>query len=346
MPAENPIRIGIVGAGGIVRTRHLPGLKRLGVRVVAVANQSLESGRRVTAEWGIPEVMTDWRRLVARDDIDAVLIGTWPYMHCPVTLAALEAGKHVFCQARMALDLDEARRMLRAAMKSDRVTMLCPPPMGLKGDRVMQRLLAEGLVGQPRLIRLTSLSKVYADPSQPLLWRQDRRLSGRNVLALGIYAEVIHRWLGYAKRVAAFMHTFVAERTLAGGRDTVRVEIPDSLTVIGEMENGAELNIAMSGAIPHAPQDTLEVYGDQGALIYNFAEDTICGARGDGAWQEIPIKPSDERPWTVEQDFVAAILHRREVHPDFHDGYKYMEFVEAVWQSHGQRRHIDLPMQQ
>lgn len=348
MAEEQRLRIGIVGAGGIVRARHLPGLRDIpGVDVVAVANRTRESGERVAAEWRIPHVVDDWRQLVAREDIDAVLIGTWPYTHCAVTLAALEAGKHVFCQARMAMNLGEARLMLQAAMASDRVTMLCPAPHGLKGDRVVRRLLGEDFVGRLRLIRLTSLSDTYADPARPLTWRQDRQLSGRNVLALGIYAEVIHRWVGYAKRVSAMLQTVVGERPLPGTGQNATVELPDSLVVVGLMESGAELNLTMSGVIPNAPHDTLEVYGDQGALVYDFAADALRGCRGSGPWADIPISPNEEGRWTAEADFVAAIRQGRpkpKVCPDFLDGYKYMEFVEAVWQSHGQHRHVDLPM--
>src|SRR4051794_34586745 len=97
------LNIGIIGAGGIVKTRHLPGLSRIPeVQVAAVCNRSRESGEAVAREWGIPEVMTDWRALVRREDLQAVLIGTWPYTHAQMSIAALEAGKHVFCQARMA----------------------------------------------------------------------------------------------------------------------------------------------------------------------------------------------------------------------------------------------------
>ncbi|MBF8299605.1 MAG: ligC, partial [Dehalococcoidia bacterium] len=97
------IRVGIVGAGANTRERHIPGLKAMeGVEVVGVANRSMESGQRAAKEYGIPQVFDTWLDLVESDEIDAVVIGTWPYMHCPVTLAALENNKHVLTEARMA----------------------------------------------------------------------------------------------------------------------------------------------------------------------------------------------------------------------------------------------------
>ena len=71
--------------------------------------------RRLSREYGIPRTAEHWQDLVADPDIDALVIGTWPYLHCPVTLAALEAGKHVLTEARMALNAAEAHRMLAAA---------------------------------------------------------------------------------------------------------------------------------------------------------------------------------------------------------------------------------------
>src|SRR5438309_10568181 len=101
--ASGVVRIGLVGAGQIARTRHLPGFRALpGVEIVGVCNQRRESSSRVAREFDIPRVYGSWEALIEDDKVDAVLIGTWPYQHCPITLAALDAGKHVLTQSRMA----------------------------------------------------------------------------------------------------------------------------------------------------------------------------------------------------------------------------------------------------
>src|SRR5436190_19140112 len=118
--AQQRVRIGIIGAGGIVRQRHYPGLKKIpGVELVVVANRSRESSERAAAEFGIPEIRTDWREVLAMPDLDAVLIGTHPSLHAEATIAALEAGKHVFCQARMARNYAEARAMYQKSREVD-----------------------------------------------------------------------------------------------------------------------------------------------------------------------------------------------------------------------------------
>ena len=112
------IRVGFVGLGANCRLRHVPGLREQeDVEIVGVANRSPESTKATAEEFGIPKTFERWEDLVADSEIDAVVVGTWPYLHCPITLAALEAGKHVLCEARMAMNVYEARRMLTAAGK-------------------------------------------------------------------------------------------------------------------------------------------------------------------------------------------------------------------------------------
>ena len=141
--SQTPIRIGIIGAGGIVKTRHLPGLAKVDdCQVVAVHNRRRANAEAVAAEWKIPHVVDSAEAVYGRADINAVLIGTTPYLHKELTLKSLAAGKHVFCQARMARDLAEARDMLAAARAYPRlVTMICPAPHVDAGDRVVRKIL-------------------------------------------------------------------------------------------------------------------------------------------------------------------------------------------------------------
>ena len=109
--SDDTLRVGFIGAGGNTRLHHIPKLRaQAGVELVSVANRSVESGQRVADEEGIPNVAAHWQEVVQDDTLDAVCIGTWPYLHAPITIAALEAGKHVLCEARMAMNSHEARQ--------------------------------------------------------------------------------------------------------------------------------------------------------------------------------------------------------------------------------------------
>ena len=146
--AIKTLRMGLVGAGANMRARHIPGLRALpGVEIVSVCNRRPSSTAATAREFGIRRTFAHWQDLVADPDIDAVVIGTWPYLHCPITLAALEAGKHVLTEARMALNAAEAHRMLAASRRYPRlVTQVVPSPYGLKGQRVMEELIESGTV--------------------------------------------------------------------------------------------------------------------------------------------------------------------------------------------------------
>ena len=112
------VRVGIIGAGKVAQDRNIPRLKNVsGVRVTHAWSRTPETARGAAARFDIPVVVGDWREIVDSPDIDAVVVATPPVLHLPATLAALDAGKHVLCQARMARNLAEARRMCEAALR-------------------------------------------------------------------------------------------------------------------------------------------------------------------------------------------------------------------------------------
>ena len=327
---NHKLRIGIVGAGEIVRRRHLPALLRHpDVEVVAVCNSSYESADKFCRE-NAPQAtpMQNWAELLGMADLDVIWIGTPPYMHSAVTVSALEAGKHVFCQARMAMDLTEAKEMLTASRRyPELVTMLCPPPHGMRGDLLVQKLLAEKILGRLHYLRLQSLNSAFLDPDAPAHWRQRIEMSGLNTLTLGIYAEVLQHWFGDITGV------FARGRILQPMRQGYEVIIPDWLSVLCTFANGMEGTLEFSGVDAHSPADRLEVYGDLGTLTYDFGADVVHASRiGDRALHVVELTPDLETNWHVEDDFIAAVKSRGRInpHPDFEDGVRYMRVVQAV----------------
>ena len=340
-------RIGIIGAGGIFRSRHLPGLAKIdAAEVAAICNRSEESGRKVADDFGLkPDVMTDPHALIARDDLDAVMIGTWPYMHGPFALEALAAGKHTFVQARMAMNLREAKRMYARAQETGLVAQVCPSPMGMVGDWVMRRLVREGYLGEIYNVYTRSFNGGYCNPDEPLHWRQVDRCSGLNALNMGILVEVIHRWFGYMKTVSAQAETFIKTRPLPGGEGTGAVERPDTVNVFGRMENGATAAFLFSGVARFGTDSRVEAYGSEGTLVYNLDSHTILGGKaGDACLSEIPIPEEEARAWTVERDFVDAIRNGMPAETTFYEGVKYMEFTEAVFRSVERGGTVSLPL--
>ena len=335
--ADKTIRVGFVGAGANCRLHHIPKLKaQPGVEIVAVANRSKESGERVAKEFDIGRVATEWRDVIGAPDVDAICIGTWPYMHAELTIAALEAGKHVLCEARMAMNAAEGRKMLDAARrKPNLVTQLVPGPPTLELDPTVKRLVAEGYVGEVLTVELQATQQArFADIGEALHWRQNIALSGNNVLNMGIWYETMMRWVGPARRVTAMTKIAVPRRKDASG--TMQdVKVPDHVDILASLERGAVAHLRFSSLTAFAPAPEAWIYGGEGTLrIEPGAKRLSGGRRGDKALAEIPI-PADQRiGWRVEEEFVNAIRGREKIsHTTFEDGVRYMEFTDAVAKS-------------
>lgn len=347
------IRIGIVGAGSIVREKHLPQLHKLqGVEVVGVANRTRASAEKVGRDFRIPSIANDWKDLITKAEVDVIWIGTNPHMHKAVTLAALEAGKHVFCQARMARNYDEAEAMYHKAIeRPHQVTMLCPSPVAMKGDLYVRKLLKEGFIGRLYSVRVQSLGSQFADANVSIHWRQQMEINGFNALTLGIYHEIIQRWVGCARSVQALAKVFINTRTVNGSAKLYEVRIPDDLMVLVDFATGAQGTYHFSGVSRYAPTDKIELYGSDGTLVYDVVADKLFGARApQEKLEEMPIPPDLSRDWKVEEDFINAVRAAQanqpwQVSPDFYEGLKYMEFVEGVLRSAHTRRAVDLPFQ-
>ncbi len=343
-PAPSLLRVGIVGAGGIVRERHLPGLLRIqGVEIVSLCNSTSASTERFRREC-LPDArgIDDWTALVTDPRIDVVWIGAPPSLHSPVSQTALEAGKHVFCQARMAMNLEEAEQMLAAARRHPSlVTMLCPSPRGMRGDLVMKKIVADGVIGPIHQVRLHSFHDQYLDPEKPAHWRQKTEISGLNVLTLGIYAEVLQRWLGRITRLQA------RSKILHAQREDYEVCIPDLVNVLCTFANGAEGVLEFSGVSSCASSDRLELYGSKGLLTYDFSREEIYLARRSKTpeWEPVEIPKNLAQDWSVEADFVSAVRSngRLRPSPDFSEGVRYMRVVQAVADSLAEGREVKVP---
>jgi predicted dehydrogenase len=342
--SERKIRVGIVGAGANTRSRHIPGLRAIpGVDIVGICNRSSESSKLASQQLSIPLVFDDWRQLVESPDTDAVVIGTWPYLHARVTQAALSSGKHVLCEARMAMNASEAHAMLDASQANPGlVAQVVPSPYTLRVDRMIQKLFAEGYIGELLAVEVR-VGGVFLDASSPLHWRQDFDLSGYNVLGMGIWYEAVMRWIGSAKRVSAMGKTFVRNRRDAGG--TLHpVRVPEHVDVIADMACGAQAHFQISAVTGLIGAPEAFLFGTDGTL--RFSQDKLYGAkRNENKLAELEVPVELQGHWRVEEEFIAAIRGQGVIsHTRFEDGVKYMEFTESVARSIESGTSVMLPL--
>lgn len=334
------VRVGIVGAGANTRLRHVPGFCAIdGVELAGVVNSSAESTQRAAAEFDIPKTYPDWQALVADPDLDAVMIGTWPNLHCEVTCAALAAGKHVLTEARMARNLAEARRMLAAAKaRPDLVAQIVPSPFGLEHHDALSKLIADGFFGELRELVVITADDSFHDETKPLHWRQDREISGVNTLALGIIHEAATRWIPNPDRV--FAQSMIAGPTRPGPDGSpLEATVPDSvqiLTTIPTSTGEARGLYHVSGIALHGPGRHIHLYGSDGTIKVHFgaSEEIWIGKAGDAELTQLDVAPEEKGGWRVEAEFIGAIRGEEPVRfTTFEAGVDYMSFTEAVARS-------------
>jgi predicted dehydrogenase len=322
------LRLGVVGAGGIARAEHLPRFRAIdGVELAAVANRTPESTRRVAAEEAIPRTFDRWQDLVTDEAIDAVLVATWPDQHAAVTIAALDAGKHVLTEARMAATLEDAHAMQRAAAAHpDLVAMVVPASFSLWADRTIRRTLDDGAIGRARHVRVLWDGSGSIAPSEH--WRWLRRFSGVNVMALGILVESMARWLGFALSVQAT--GAIVQPSKPGPSGAVDTDVIDHLLIQAAYPNAVTAAIEMS-VVSVRDGTRISIHGDDGAIEVDLAGQALTRAGADGSRTPVAIRDEDRLGWTAEIDFVRSIREGAPVElTDFPTGVAYMAFVDAV----------------
>ncbi|PON12936.1 hypothetical protein C2W62_37000 [Candidatus Entotheonella serta] len=346
--SEQPIKVGLIGAGGNTRSRHIPGLQAIpGVEIVSVANRSRESSQRVADEFGIPQIHEDWRALLADDGINAVVIGTWPYMHCEMTSAALEAGKHVQCEARMAMNATEAYTMLKASQAHpDLVAQIVPSPLTFKVDTMIQELMANGYIGDLISLKVRGSVPGFSNPDGPLHWRHQKSLSGMNIQNMGIWYEGSMRWVGPASRVYALTRVCVGQRRDASTGQMGTADVPDYVEIVADLANGGAATYEFSAVSGLGPSPGAWLFGTTGTLHYDHGSQTLYGGKmGDAELKPIEIPTDKAGAWRVEAEFIGAIRGQEEIRlTDFTTGTQYMEFTEAVTRSAESGQAVSLPL--
>jgi predicted dehydrogenase len=350
--AQQTLRIGLIGAGGNMKLRHIPGFRAIpDVEIVGVCNRRPASTAAVAREHGIPKTYDRWQDVIADPDVDAVVIGTWPYLHCPITLAALEAGKHILTEARLSMNAAEAHQMLAAARDHPHlVTQVVPSPFGLKVHQVVTELIAQGWLGELREVQVVGMNAALADPAAPLSWRQDAALSGFNTLTLGILHETLLRWAPPPIRVMAQVHAFIPSRIDPESGVRRPVGTPDSVQVLATLAGGARAVYQVSGVTPLGQSMAIRLFGSEGVLHCDLGSDRVFGAsrrfgKSGSDLEEVPIPPEKAGSWRVEAEFVDAIRTGSPIRfTDFATGVAYMEFTEAVARSARTGSAVSLPL--
>jgi predicted dehydrogenase len=273
------LRIGIVGYGVMGRAhcygyRVAPMLRALPVtaEVMVMSGRDKTAVHAAASAYGVPEYVTDWRELVARDDIDVVDICTPPGTHAEIAMAAAAAGKAVLCEKPLAVSYAQARAAADAVRAAGVHNAVGFNYRRLPAIALMQRMIADGAVGDVRLFRAAWLSDEFTDPATPFDWRFDRDMGGSTIADLGSHLVDLAQWMiGPIESVCARSQTFVRQRTVAGGgsRD---VSVDDASAALLRFASGAQGTVETARSAVRRPCDfSVEVNGSTGTLMFDYA---------------------------------------------------------------------------
>ncbi|MFN8062566.1 MAG: Gfo/Idh/MocA family oxidoreductase [Vicinamibacterales bacterium] len=372
MSREPKVRVGVLGAGAWATFAHLPGYRRdLRCDIVAIADPQIELARAAATEFGIPFATADHRALIERDDVDLVDVCTPSHTHFELTMAALEAGKHVLCEKPVAYDFHDTRRAHELA-RSKRLrtkvgfTFRYSPAM-----RYMRALVRDGFVGQPFIFNGYEQNSQWLDPSTPL--RQVDHTADQTELHVssleGYGAPIIdlaHAFVGSdLSAVVGTMRNFIPERVVRATGRMMRMNIDDGDIFLGEFLNGALCSIQTSFVtVGNYPGIEARLYGSDGALICRLVEEkgiceTLkCAKKDSVEFEEMTVPQafyppggSPRESWRslFYANLISSLLDEildpeRPGEGDFGDGAWVQETINAVELSFRQRRWVSLPL--
>lgn len=260
MPRKT-LRIALVGVGAAAQVSHIPVLKRIeDVDLVALCDRDGEKAARVATKFQVPRSTSRLDDLLADDAIDAIDICTPNFLHAPMAAAALEAGKHVLCERPLARSGDEARSMVKAARKADRILM-CSVAHRFRPDaQLLRRFVDKGDLGQIFYAKAGWLRlRTQWDSDE---WRAQKRESGGGVvLDLGFQMLDLSLWvLGNPK----------VESVTASLHRQKKGEVEDSATAFLRLGDGATLTLEVTwGLLMEKDFNYLNLFGSGGAALLN-----------------------------------------------------------------------------
>jgi predicted dehydrogenase len=366
------VRVGVLGAGRWAERAHLPGWTRdPRAEVVAVCDVDRGLAEAAGKQFGAAMVSDDYREVVARDDIDVVDVCTPSHTHFELSMAALEAGKHVLCEKPVAFDFRDTIRAAELAKTKSLKTKLGFTFRYSPAMRYMKALVDEGFCGTPFIYNAYEQNSQWLDPMVPL--RQvdpDADQSQIQVSSLeGYGAPVIDlaRYMVGAEltSVVGTMRNFIPERMIRATGTMMSMNIDDGDVFIAEFANGAIGSVQTSFVtVGNYPGIEVRLYGSKGAIITRLVEEfgiaeTIKAATPDDVEfkeLEVPAKfyPEGGHPretWftlfyaNLIGDFLDELTTETPKNEgSFEDGAAVQEIINAVECSFRERRWTELPL--
>ncbi len=331
------LKIGIIGAGKIVRVRHLPETQSCPGAEVGAVCDVVESRAKEMAEEYHCKAFTDYRDLVQDPNLDAVIVAATNTTHAEMTIAALKAGKHVMCEKPMATTLADAQAMITAARESGKQLMIAHnqrmEPANIKAREILQ---------SGRLGKVLTFTSVFGHPGSEdwaidgaKTWFYKKAITGLGVLGdLAIHKLDLVRWLLDDEYIEAtgFMDTL--SKTYPNGE---LIDVEDNALCLLRTKKGALGTMIASWSYKKEDNSTM-IYCQNGVIeLYRNPDFPLVVHHN---WQEAEYYKVGKKSTNVEQvksgvvdAFVEAIVENKPVPIPGEEGYKALAVVIACQQA-------------
>jgi predicted dehydrogenase len=338
------------------------------VEMKVIVGRNAEETEAARRRFGWQEASTDWRKTVARPDIDLVDIATPGDLHCEMALAAAAAGKHIVCEKPLANTLEEARRMLAAVEKAGVRHLVMHNYRRVPAVALAKKLIDQGRVGTIYHFRARYLQDWAMSPDLHMLWRFRAASAGTGALGdLGAHIIDLGRYLcGEISEVASTLETFVKQRPVApGSPDKEEVTVDDAAVMLARFRNGALGTLEATRFAPgRKNHNTFEINGSKGSISFDLENlnvlhfyskedppevqgfhEILCVTKGvhpyaDAWWADGHILGYEHTFTHSVYDFLKALESGAEIHPDFTDGVRNQEVLDAAVRASSSRRWV------
>lgn len=339
--------------------------------MVAISGRNEAAVSQAAVQLGWREYETDYRNLVARQDIDLVDVSTPGYLHRDVVIAALEAGKHVYCEKPLANTLEQAAEMVLAWRKAGTISMINFNYRRVPAVQLAKRIIDDGRLGTIRHIRAVYLQDWLLDPTAPLSWRLKKELAGSGALGdIGAHITDLARFLiGEFTEVTGTLKTYITQRpvevestggsglSMQAGEELGDVTVDDSTSFLARFHNGATGVFEATRLAPgRRNYNSFEINGELGTIVFNlermnelevyFVSDDpdVQGFRTINVTE--PVHPYVGHWWPgghiigwehshvhAVRDLLEGIGSGTQPTPSFEDGFKCQAVLDAVERS-------------
>jgi predicted dehydrogenase len=368
--AKKPLRIGLIGYGFMGRA-HSNAFRRVSnffdsghePILQAVCARNEDKVKEFAERWGYQSIETDWKKLIARNDIDVIDIAVPNNLHAEMAIAAAKAGKMILCEKPLGMDPAEARKMVAAVEKAKVPNMVwynyrrCPAVV------LAKQLIDEGRLGRIFHYRAKFLQDWTISPELPQggagLWRLDAKSAGSGVTG-DLLAHCIDTalWLnGGIDTVTAMTETFIKERKHNLSGKVEKVSIDDACAFLARFKNGSLATFESTRyARGHKALYTFEINGENASIFWDLHDLhrlQYFDHRDQGivrGWRSIHVSDGDHpymKNWWVPglqigyehsfvhqfADFLKGLDEGIPAKPDFKDGLATDYVVDAVLKS-------------